>query len=348
VSNKRLIIRLSSLGDVILATSALSALPPPSQSEETHWVVAREYAGLIKGHPRLTKVWEFDRSKGGGILAWLSLCEKLWKEGFTEVLDLHSTLRSMMARIYFLSRAKMSKREIQWKTISKERWKLTGLFAAKRFWPESLRPTPLVVRFAKLAGGTGAERPDLRHLVNAARGIPPELKAWVSAQPEYLCVMPSSKWDGKKWNVRGFYEVLIKTGVPVIVLGDKSDRESVLLAKLLGQAQFPHFSSIGKLGFGELASILAGARAYFGNDTGLAHLAEAVGTGAITLFGPTIPEMGFGPWRPESRAVSLPMWCRPCGKDGRYCFRVKNRYACQSELKPTLVARELQGFLTRG
>ena len=84
VSNKRLIIRLSSLGDVILATSALS-LPPASKSDETHWVVAREYSGLLKGHPRLTKVWEFDRSKGGGILAWLSLCEKLWNEGFTEV-----------------------------------------------------------------------------------------------------------------------------------------------------------------------------------------------------------------------------------------------------------------------
>ena len=90
-----------------------------------------------------------------------------------------------------------------------------------------------------------------------------------------------------------------------MVLGEKSDRESALLVKLLGQAQFPHFSGIGKLGFGELAAVLAGARGYFGNDTGLAHLAEAVGTGAVTLFGPTIPEMGFGPWRPESRAVAI-------------------------------------------
>ena len=170
MSNKRLIIRLSSLGDVILATSALSALrPAASKLMKPIGSLRVSIRGLLKGHPRLTKVWEFDRSKGGGLLAWLSLCEKLWKEGFTEVLDLHSTLRSQVARIYFLVRAKMSKREIQWKTISKERLKLTGLFAAKRFWPESLRPTRLVERFAKLAGGTGTERPDLRHLVNTAR-----------------------------------------------------------------------------------------------------------------------------------------------------------------------------------
>src|SRR6185437_7569337 len=96
--SKRLIIRLSSLGDVVLATSALVALA----EGENHWVVASEYAGLLNGHPRIARVWEFDRRKAGSLLDWLDFCALLWSQKFTEVLDLHCSWRSRVAKIYFL------------------------------------------------------------------------------------------------------------------------------------------------------------------------------------------------------------------------------------------------------
>ena len=132
--------------------------------------------------------------------------------------------------------------------------------------------------FAKLAGGTGAERPDLKYLVNPAQGIP--LSSSVGRGAARLLVRDAVLevgWEKMEMSVDSLKYVIENWACPSSCLGRGPDRESALLVKLLGQAQFPHFSSIGKLGFGELASVLAGARAYFGNDTGLAHLAEAVG-----------------------------------------------------------------------
>lgn len=338
---KRLIIRLSSLGDVILATSSLGALG----SGENHWVVSREYSELLKGHPRLSRIWEFDRKRDGSLIQWLGLCGALWNEGFTEVLDLHCTWRSRLARMYFAARSRLSARQLSWRTISKERLKLNGLFLAKALWPRRWLPTPLVVRSARLAGGSGNERPDLSHLLSLPGELPSGLEQWLSSHPGFICVMPSSKWDGKKWGVRGFFEVISSSGLPAVVLGNEGDRESHLLSKTLEQAGLSHFDGVGKLSFKQLARVLAGSEGYLGNDTGLAHLAEAVGTEVVTVFGPTIPEMGFGPWRPGSRAVGVGLWCKPCGKDGRTCYRWGDRYACQRQLLPERVAKELEALI---
>jgi ADP-heptose:LPS heptosyltransferase len=345
---KILMIRLSSLGDVILATSALSVAQ--TNGQQIHWVVSKEFASLLRGHPAITKLWEFDRKSG--LKGWLKLCAELVREGFTDVYDLHSTMRSYVARLFFFWKGALGT-EGKWQVIDKQRWNLYGYFTFKSLWPESLRPIPFVTRFAKLVGGTGEERPDLRYLLATS------FEKFKTAQPEkfqdfvrfaqgqenpYLCVMPSSKWEGKKWAVRSFFEVIRNYGLPVVVLGSKQDRESILLVKILEQAGFPHFSGIGVFDFPVLAGVLADSVGYLGNDTGLGHLAEAVGSRVIVLFGPTTPAMGFAPWRPESQSVSASLWCQPCGKDGRFCFRVTNRYACQRKISSKEVLKALNKF----
>ena len=91
-------------------------------------------------------------------------------------------------------------------------------------------------------------------------------------------------------------------------------------------------SGVGRWSIREVAQVIAKASFYLGNDTGLAHLAEAVGTAARVIFGPTVPDMGFGPWRQESFVLQADLGCRPCGKDGRYCYRFTDRYACMKAL----------------
>lgn len=343
IKPKILMIRLSSLGDVVLSTSALSAVRRRFQVRpEVHWVVSREYATLLKGHPQIDKLWVFD--KKAGLRGWLALCSRLWAERYTEVNDLHSTLRSRIARLYFIAREyfqEMTKKEndptkiVQppWRTLDKERIKLNAYFLLKGLLPRKYRPSLLVRRFSKLVGGTGEERPSLVHLVEVGKEQLTQDFIDFARKP-YLCVMPSSKWDGKKWAVRNYFEVIRSSGLPAVILGSYQDRESILLAKLLGQSGLPHFSAIGRFDFPQLAAVLAHSVGYLGNDTGLAHLAEAVGSRAVMIFGPTKPEMGFGPWNPESKTLSTPLWCSPCGKDGRFCFRVTDRFACQRHILP--------------
>jgi len=129
----------------------------------------------------------------------------------------------------------------------------------------------------------------------------------------------------------------------VVVLGGAKDPGSRELVALLDKTGMSHFSGVQKWDLVEVAGVLAGADAYLGNDTGLAHLAEAVGVPVLVVFGPTAPEMGFGPWHEQSRSIGLTeLGCRPCGKDGRRCYRLTQKYLCMTGLKAEDVAESFR------
>jgi ADP-heptose:LPS heptosyltransferase len=159
--------------------------------------------------------------------------------------------------------------------------------------------------------------------------------------------MPGSKWVGKKWPVENFAELLVRLPVVPVVMGTPSDVESVQLVERLKEKGVPVVSAVGTWSLREVARILAGAWRYLGNDTGLGHLAEAVGVPSFVVFGPTRADMGFGPWRPESRSISRNLACSPCGKDGRFCFRFDQRYACLRGLRAEDVMKEIPEVLAK-
>lgn len=333
-----LVFRLSSLGDVVLAASVLST--PAARAARLDWVSLPENMALLQGHPAVSRLIPFERATG--LSGWVRLCRKLWLESHDEVWDLHSSLRTGVARLLFalwdLSRGRLPR---AWRRVSKQRLRKSGYYVFKRLWPRRFRPSPFFQLCADLPGQRiDDERtpgPDLRHLVD-----PKQKELWRQEIGErYYCVMPSSRWPGKQWPVEFFVEwikaqSMRSTAVPVI-LGSSSDRSSVELAARLSRENLKHVSAIGRTPLGALAGLLAGAEAYFGVDTGAAHLAESLGVPAHVIFGPTAPDAGFGPRLPASRAYGADLWCRPCGKDGRACFRIWDRYACLRLLAPAQV-----------
>ncbi len=341
---KRLFIRLSSLGDVILATSVLESVS--TSPAETHWLVKKEFAELLQGHPRIHRVWAYDKKTG--LKGWIRLCDELAKEGFDDVFDLQSSIRTRLAR-----RIWSGMPAPRWKRVSKERWKLVGYFIFKDLWPNALRPMAWIQRHGKLVtGGITPAAPDLRHLISAPGSeLPSHSLLPVAAQSQgYYCVMPSSLWPAKAWPESSYLELIKKmpSGLHPVILGTASDEASRQLVQDLASARIPHTSGVGVWNLKQVARALAGARFYVGNDTGLSHLAESVGARAFVLFGPTTPEMGFGPSRDSSEAIGAELWCRPCGKDGRYCFRPVNRYLCMKNLSPEAVRDRIGDALGEG
>lgn len=343
-----LVFRLSSLGDVVLSSSALQTRRA-ANAAALDWVAASEFSALLEGHPRLRKVWKFDRSGGTG--AWIRLCRELWLERYDEVWDLHSSIRSRAAKWLFRwwswnAPGASLRRMPRWKRFRKNRMRLIGQFVFKALWPRRWISEPLVNRFSQLAGGDGSERPDLRHLSRGTDGaVLPHPMQGVSG---YVCVMPGAHWPGKRWPARSYADaVSLIPDQGVVVLGGSRDLASLDLAAELRARGTKVFSDgIGNWDLPTVARVLAGSSGYLGNDTGLAHLAEAVGTRAAVVFGPTVPEMGFGPWRPESRAIGTALWCRPCGKDGRSCFRWgSGRYRCLREIPSAQVAVVVKSWL---
>jgi len=334
MSTCKLFIRLSSLGDVILSTAALEAL---AAGEQADWIVGKEYASLLRNHPKIRKLWEFDRKQG--IWSWLKFLRTLCQQNYTHVYDLHLNLRSRLARLVFLVFA----RDVQWKSISKERIRFLGLFVFKRYWPSRCKPTLQIEKFFRISQDRqkpidhAKVKTNLRHLLKDAAS--PQR----SPLPDrYYCVMPSANWIAKRWKPASYCKLIQELDAPAVIMGVASDEESVELVRLLEENKVEHYSGIGSWNLIESARILAGSLAYIGNDTGLAHLSEAMGKKAFILFGPSSYGMGFGPYLKESQAIESPLWCRPCGKDGRACFRVIHRFKCLDTLKPEFAIKRIQ------
>jgi len=326
---RRLIIRLSSLGDLILSTAALES---QFALEGLDWVVAEEFSSVLKGHPRVHKIWGFTRTSG--FLGWWKLWRTIWLERYDEIYDLHNNLRSHIARIFFwIWSIQEMRRGPCWIVFRKQRWKLYGYFILKGCWPRKLRPISMVERFGKTLGGTGDERPNARHLILNSQ-YAQKNPFLGDLKKNFICVMPGAQWPGKRWPVSYYVRLIERLGLFPIVLGTPSDLASVELVDQLKTAKVDHISGVGIWSIPQVAEVLSQSVGYLGNDTGLAHLAEAVGVRAWIIYGPTVSDMGFGPWRKESSAFGADLWCRPCGKDGRYCFRLNRKYECLGGLDP--------------
>lgn len=338
---KILVLRLSSLGDLILSTAVLEAISQQNKNAEIHWVTSLEYGTLLESHPLIHQVWCFDRKRS--LISWIKFVRELEAQEFDVVFDLHRSLRTVIAKVVFkICSFFMFKEPVRWLSVKKEKLRQYGYFTFKKLWPKKLRPHSKIDLFLKPISQYYQEkafgRPNLQHLT--------QNQSPLIHHENYYCVMPSSLWQAKQWSVDSYVKVIteLKGSYPVI-LGTKKDLASLKLVEKLKTHQIDHFNAIDQWSIPKTAVALSGAKFYLGGDTGLSHLAESVGTRSIVLFGPTATDQGFGPWKKESLSVSSSLWCRPCGKDGRYCFRLNQKYLCQKKINPDLVIRKIHAHL---
>lgn len=328
---KRLVLRLSSLGDVILSSSCLQT---EVFQEGVDWVVAEEFAAVLRGHPRVNRLWEYRRKAGGGILSWYRFARELWVEDYHVVYDLHGSIRTRILQVlFFIWGFRERKPHPLWMRASKQRFRSWGFIVFKKVWPKRWLSRLQVEVFSKTVGGTGEERPDLSHLVDQSEfELPQEL-----LDGQYVCIMPGSNWPGKTWAAEKYFAFIQELNFYPVIMGTASDLESRKLAALLEAAELPHYSGVGKWNLPQVAKVLAGAVVTVGSDTGLALLSEAVGTEILVIYGPTAPGLGFEPWRSGSRTAGSEVWCRPCGKIGNRCYRVSRKFLCLKGLRPSPV-----------
>jgi len=137
----------------------------------------------------------------------------------------------------------------------------------------------------------------------------------------YAVIAPGTVWPTKRWSERGFSELvdrITKGGLQTLLVGNEA--EAGLTARVAAGATSSSASVInlaGKTDLLQLAAILKGAAYAVGNDSGVGHLAAAVGTPVVTIFGPTATEHGFTPWSIAREVAELDaLECRPCSRHG--------------------------------
>lgn len=344
-----LVIRLSSLGDILLATSFLENLPDGVQVD---WIVRSEFEFALHGHPKIHRLIPFQ--KRSGLKGWFELVRSLKNEPYETRVDLHHNLRSLLALGYFRILDAKSSKWVKHLRVSKERVRTLLYFGFKNSLPKVLRPTPYWIRFGRVGLQT-SQNTRVKSRVPAPPSYLPVLLAaghdekrvlseYDVFQGKYFVVMPAASFRNKEWDARRYCELIERsmTGLTPVLVGRESDPACLELRAHFKQAGVFFKDLLAEPDFKKTAILIKYAQFYLGSDTGLAHLAEAVGTPSYVIFGPTRPDLGFGPWRPESKAISLPLACSPCNKDGSFCYRFSSPYACLKKLEVHDVKRQIQ------
>jgi ADP-heptose:LPS heptosyltransferase len=303
-----LVIRRRAFGDLLISQPALEALAIRYPAAEIDLVVDRALVGPARAWSRATRVLPFpDRSGGGGLAGVWELVRfavRLARGGYDLVVDLLSTPQTaVLARI--TSAPRRVGLDLKWR-----RWAYT--MKVPRETSEQAageRPRYLAEAMLAIVAGAGA---DVGEMSPAPRlpGMPARGRRSTPSDPPRVALAPGATWTAKAWPLERYRELardLAAQGTRVMVFWGPGEKELAhrLTEGLPGVEMAPPGDLI------DLAERLAGVDVLVSGDSGARHLAQAVGTATISLFGPTDPWTATPP-SSGHRWLRYPISCSPC------------------------------------
>lgn len=317
-----LLVRFSSMGDVVLQTATVNWLRSLFGKEvRLTFVTSQEFVSLVESHPGINTVIGFNR-RGGE--KWKDLVKKIHKlddeKPIDLILDLHATLRSFRLKCSFWS--------IPALTVDKRRWerffltkipstKLKRIFDLKIFGLE-----PQVERILNDFAWTFDDPRPVAGTQEFRKGPHKELTSLeeLPVYPiggDYLVLAPSASFAPKRWPIESYVDLarrlLEKTSYHVVILAGPTDD----FCSAFNEIKSERLHNLqGKTSLKESMQILAHTKLCIGNDSGMNHITEAHGISCLTIFGPTDPKFGFAPHGANSEYVSKELWCKPCSTTG--------------------------------
>jgi heptosyltransferase-2 len=311
-----LLVRFSSLGDIVLTTPLLRAIRQKHPRANLTFATKHVYAPLIETNPNVTSVAAL--AAGESIAAF---ARRIGRAPYDYLLDLHGNLRTLILRRFLRGRWR------RYDSRRTERHLLTWLGIGTR-----ATPRPVADRYFDAALDLDVT-PD---------GGPAELfttaqddaRAAETVQGDYVVLAPGARHATKRWppsHWRALATTIRKGGVQVVGLGLPHERHLL---------PGPHVIEAYGLPLRGMVALCRGARAVVSNDSGLLHVASAVATPLVALFGPTVKEFGFFPYRTRAHVLERQLPCRPCSlRGGPDCPLVHHR--CLRDIVPADVQAAL-------
>ena len=330
-----LIILTGSLGDIVRAICLVSHIKLHLPQSRVSWLVEARWADLIRTHAQIDSTIVFQRQWRPASL-W-HLCRKLGHDHFDITLDLQRIFKS--GAFSLLSRAK--RRIGHHRRNTKEvNWLFNNEYIP--YYHEDLPKLGHYLKFTEKLGLPEPAEIDFGFdSLNVAKMVPP---AVADIQDAFIAVVMGSSWETKDWHFEGYRRlvenILTIFKMPVVLLGGSSQAPA---ARRLVKNTNPHeVIDLTGNSLVEMAAVLKAAAAGVGPDSGPGHLAAAVGTPFVTLFGPTPPQR-HAPYGCEHLVVQTPRDCVPCYR--KRC--PEGNRDCMLAIEPETVLERLAQALNR-
>lgn len=344
---KILIVKPSSLGDIVHTLPAVHMIRKAHPEAIIHWLVNDSLAPIVELSPDIDETILFSRkrlAKLKHVPELFQLIHRLRTERYDAVIDFQGLFRSA----FF---ARMTKAP-QIVGFANAREGAPIFYHRKIELPDTL--THAVDKNNYLAQsfiGAGAADPvfpELKRFDDYTRAAEQLLSAnhmLDDAKKPILAIAPCSRWESKTWPPEFFAEVIKKiheeNRVSIWLLGTAAERPVGETIQSLCE-EIPLANFMGETNLGTMVEILRRSAGLVCNDSGPMHIAAALQTPTFALFGPTKPEL-TGPYGPIHTVFETDMSCRPCRN--RVCPLKNENKFCHTQIQPVAVAQAVSNHL---
>lgn len=329
---KFLILRFSSIGDIVLTTPVIRCLKQQVKDAEVHYCTRDAYSEIIEHNPYIDKKIYL----GHDVSALIDL---LKKENYDYVIDLHHNLRTWMIKmklgITHFGLQRNPPKAFSFRKLNFEKWLLVN------FKINRLPPVHLVNRYLETVNSFGVQNDGcgLDYFISGKdesvlQQLPP------SHQNGYIGFVIGAKHFTKQLPAEKIISICKKINQPVVLFGGVEDiaKGETITKGVNSQLAFDRlqlFNGCGKFSIGESAALVKHASKIITHDTGLMHIAAAFKKEIISIWGNTVPEFGMTPYYGNQQIRNTPfeirnLYCRPCTKIG-FDKCPKQHFRCMME-----------------
>jgi ADP-heptose:LPS heptosyltransferase len=328
---KILIIRFSSIGDIVLTSPVARCLKNQFPDAELHYLTKKEYVPLLAANPHISKILTI-KDKVSEITSLLKA------ENYDYIVDLHHNLRSFQVKLA-LRKPSSTFNKLNW-----ERWLMVN------FKINVLPKVHIVDRYFQAVKPLSVinDEKGLECFIPAADEV--NLNSFPSSfRDGYIAFAIGAKHNTKQLPVHKIISICKGLSLPVILLGGENDVSKGAQIANAPESQDGDlggnriYNACGKFNINQTASIVRQAKKLITHDTGLMHIAAAFQKPIISVWGNTIPEFGMYPYKPGpgSQIIEVKgLSCRPCSKLG-YNKCPKKHFKCMEEIDELKVTESI-------
>lgn len=327
---KFLIIRFSSIGDIVLTTPVIRCLKKQVLTAEIHYLTKAAFAPLIDSNPYIDKAHYVQDNLENVI-------EQLKQEDFDYIIDLHHNLRSLKVK-----RA-LAKPAFAFPKLNIEKWLLTVLHINR------LPDIHIVDRYLLTVAGFGVKNDGagLDYFIPEQDRIT-EKDIPTAHHAGYIAVVIGAALPTKKLPLHKLQALCAAIQHPILLLGGKEDQADG--AAIAAADPIKIYNAAGKFNLNESADLVRRARVVITHDTGLMHIAAAFNKPIVSVWGNTIPGFGMSAYFSNKsiadiRVEKLGLSCRPCSKIG-YKKCPRKHFKCMESISTEELVAALQKQLS--
>ncbi len=328
-----LIVKPSSLGDVVHSLPFLNSLRSCFPGASIDWVIARGLEGILEGHPMLDRLIVIDKDRwrrlsraAVTLKEFRDLFRTLRDRRYDLVIDLQGLLRSGL-----MTKATNAAVRVGFAEARE---------GSRFFYTQTVRggrEVHAVDRYLKIAAALGCGISDVAFPLFPSAGLTERVLEIRRKLKDYIILVPGARWESKIWPAGNFGALAAKLPLKSLVIGGSSDRDRAEeIVRLSGGRAL---SVAGETTLPELVELMRTARYVVTNDSGPMHIAAALGISVVAIFGPTSPAR-TGPYGRSHIILRSERACAPCYK--RRCDDIR----CMQDITVARVLGMTKGLLT--